>query len=104
MAFAVIHTGGKQYKVAVGDSIKVEKLADKNPGDEVVFDMVLLKDDGTNTIIGAPYIAGATVKATYEAHGRNKTVEVVKYKQKSRYFKKNGHRQPWSQVKIEKIA
>ncbi len=103
MAFAVIHTGGKQYKVAAGDSIKVEKLADKAPGDQVVFDKVLLVDDGTTTTVGAPYINGVSVKATYEAHGRNATVEVIKYKQKSRYFKKNGHRQPWSKVKIDSI-
>ena len=101
MEFAVIHTGGKQYKVSTGDTVKIEKIkGDFKVGDKIVFDKVLLVEDGKDTTIGAPYLATAKVEATLEEVGRNKTVEVIKYKQKSRYFKKNGHRQPWFKVEI----
>lgn len=108
MSFAVIHTGGKQYKVAVGDSVKIEKIkpttqADLKVGDKVTFDKVLLVDDGKTTSIGTPFVASATVDATLEKISRYKTVDVIKYKQKSRYFKKNGHRQPYFEVKITSI-
>lgn len=103
--FAVIETGGKQYQVMAGDVISVEKLGDDlKEGDKVVFDKVLLVDDGSNTTIGNPYISGAKVEATFQEAGRAPKVTVIKYKQKSRYFKKNGHRQPFSKVKIEKIG
>lgn len=101
--FAVIHTGGKQYKVSVGDVVTIEKLEAVKVGDKVTFDKVLLTDNGKETIVGAPYIAGAKVTGTLEAEGRNKTVDVIHYKQKSRYFKKYGHRQPFIKVKIEAL-
>ena len=100
--FAVIKTGGKQYIVSPGQKLKIEKL-DKKDGDEVVFDEVLLTVDGKDTIVGMPHVTGSKVEATLDEIGRNKTVEVIKYKQKSRYFKKNGHRQPWFKVKIAEI-
>ena len=101
MEFAVIHTGGKQYKVSKGDVVKIEKIiGDFKVGDKIVFDKVLLVEDGKDTTIGTPYISEASVEATLKEVGRNKTIEVVKYKQKSRYFKKNGHRQPWFKVEI----
>jgi len=104
MEFAVIHTGGKQYKVSKGDVVKIEKIkGDFKVGDKIVFDDVLLVEDGKDTKIGTPYIATAKVEATLDSVGRNKTVDVVKYKQKSRYYKKNGHRQPWFKVKIDAI-
>ncbi len=104
MEFAVIHTGGKQYKVAVGDSLKVEKLKGEfKAGDKVTFDKVMLVDNGTDTSIGTPYIDGAKVEAIFEKAGRAQKVMVIRYKQKSRYFKKNGHRQPYFQVKISAI-
>lgn len=106
-AFAVIETGGKQYRVSVGDSIKIEKLKDKEykEGDVVTFDKVLLVDDGNDvTDIGTPYIASAKVSGILSEIGRAPKVTVIKYKQKSRYFKKNGHRQPFFKVKIDKIA
>ena len=104
MEFAVIQTGGKQYKVSVGDIITIEKLNDTSKvGDAVVFDKVLLVDDGANTTIGTPTIAKAEVKGTITAIGRDAKVVVIKYKQKSRYFKKNGHRQPHFKVKIDAI-
>ncbi len=99
--FAVIATGGKQYKVSVGETVDIEKIKGEfKEGDKITFDKVLLVDDGSNTTIGTPYIAGAAVSATLEKIGRAAKVMVIKYKQKSRYFKKNGHRQPFFKVKI----
>ena len=103
MEIAVIETGGKQYKVAVGDSIKVEKLSDtQKVGDKVTFDKVLLVD-GEKTSIGSPYVAGSKVEATVEKIDRAEKLIVLKYKAKSRYQKKNGHRQHFVQVKIDSI-
>ncbi|MFA6554072.1 MAG: 50S ribosomal protein L21 [Candidatus Paceibacterota bacterium] len=104
MEFAVIQTGGKQYSVSKGDVISIEKLSDtQKEGDKIVFDKVLLVDDGKNTTIGTPFIEKASVKATVVKIGREPKVVVVHYKQKSRYFKKNGHRQPFVQVKIDAL-
>lgn len=104
MEIAVIETGGKQYKVAPGTSIKIEKLSDTQAvGDKVTFDKVLLID-GDATKIGAPYIDGAKVEATVEEIGRHDKVIVLKYRAKSRYQKKNGHRQLFVKVKIDSIA
>jgi len=101
--FAIIETGGKQYKVAQGDSLKVEKL-DSAGKAEVTFDKVLLIADGDKVKVGTPYLEGATVTAKFEQEGRDKKVVVVHYKAKVREHKKAGHRQPFTQVKIEKIA
>lgn len=102
--FAVIFTGGKQYKVAVGDVLKVEKIdGEYKAGDKVIFDKVLLVDNGTDTTVGTPYIKNATVESLFQRFGKGKTVSVVKYKQKSRYLKRNGHRQPFIEVKISSI-
>jgi len=104
MEFAIIETGGKQYTVSKGDMIAVEKLSGTHKeGDSVVFDKVLLVDDGKNTTIGTPYISNASVKGTISKIGRAQKITVVHYKQKSRYFKKNGHRQPFFKVKIEAV-
>lgn len=103
--FAVIETGGKQYRVWEGDTIRVEKLQNSKEGEKVTFDKVLLVDDGNGvTDIGTPYISGAKVLGSVVEVGRGQKVVVIKYKQKSRYFKKNGHRQPFTKVKIEKIG
>jgi len=103
--FAVFATGGKQYRVSVGDSVKIEKIiGEYNEGDKLTFDNVLLVDNGsTDTTIGTPFIKGASVNATLKKIGRYKTIDVIKYKQKSRYFKKNGHRQPYFEVQIDSI-
>ena len=83
MKFAVINTGGKQYKVAEGDVLKVEKISDDlKVGDKVVFDQVLLVDDGSTTKIGTPTLAGVKVEAVLKEIGRNQKVVVIKYKQK----------------------
>jgi len=105
MSFAIIETGGKQYRVSDGDMLTVEKLpGEYKEGDSVIFDKVLLFDDGNTTKIGTPYIKNATVEALFLKDGKAKKVTVIKYKQKSRYFKKRGHRQPFTKVKISKVA
>jgi large subunit ribosomal protein L21 len=102
--FAVIATGGKQYKVSEGGLVSVEKIkGDYKKGDKLSFDKVLLVDDGKDTTIGTPYIKGAKVDAEIVEIGRARKVMVVKYKQKSRYLKRNGHRQPFFKVKIISI-
>jgi len=104
MSFAVIQTGGKQYKVAVGDEIAVEKISgDVKVGDKIELDTVVLTDDGTTTVLGAPFIKGSTVSATITESGRLDKVLIVRYRQKSRYHKKNGHRQPFMTLKIDSI-
>lgn len=104
MEFAVIKTGGKQYKVSEGTVVNIEKIKGEfKKGDKVSFDQVLLVDDGKDTTIGTPYIKGAKVEAEIVAIGRARKVLVVKYKQKSRYLKRNGHRQPFFKVKILSI-
>ena len=104
--FAVFTTGGKQYRVTVGDLVKIEKLSDTNKeGDKLTFDKVLLVDDGASEVtIGTPFIEGAKVEATLNKIARYKTIDVIKYKQKSRYFKKYGHRQPYFEIKIDSIT
>jgi large subunit ribosomal protein L21 len=98
--YAIIATGGKQYKVSEGDVLKVEKL-NAAQGDTVTFDQVIaVSDNGLK--VGAD-VANATVSATVVSEGKGKKVIVYKYKRKTGYHKKNGHRQPYTQVKIEKI-
>jgi large subunit ribosomal protein L21 len=106
MEIAIIETGGKQYTVAKGDLIRIEKLpavkgVEHKEGDKIVFDKVLLTDDGKDTTIGTPYIEKAKVTGTIAKISRAQKVTVIHYKQKSRYFKKAGHRQPYFAVKIE---
>ncbi len=104
MEFAVIKTGGKQYKVSKGTLVSIEKIkGEYTKGDKISFDKVLLVDDGKDTTIGAPYITGAKVDAEIVEIGRSRKVLVMKYKQKSRYLRRNGHRQPFFKVKITDI-
>lgn len=101
--FAVIATGGKQYKVSVGDLVKIEIMPGEHKiGDTITFGEVLLIGGDTSKI-GTPHVSGSSVSAELVAIGRAQKVTVIKYKQKSRYFKKNGHRQPYFQVKITAI-
>jgi len=106
--FAVIQTGGKQYKVSKGGFLSIEKIKreDKKEyekGDKLSFDKVLLVDNGKDTTIGTPYITGAKVDAEIVEIGRARKILVIKYKQKSRYLRRNGHRQPFFKVKITSI-
>ncbi|MCE9549305.1 50S ribosomal protein L21 [Candidatus Nomurabacteria bacterium] len=104
MEFAVIQTGGKQYKVSKDSVLSIEKIkGEYSKGDKISFDKVLLVDDGKDTTIGTPYITGAKVNAEIMEIGRARKVLVMKYKQKSRYLRRNGHRQPFFKVKITSI-
>ena len=98
--YAIIATGGKQYKVSEGDVIKVEKIAGE-AGDSVTFDEVVAIS-GDSLLVGAD-VAKSSVSATVMEQGRGKKVIVYKYKRKTGYLKKNGHRQAYTQVKIDKI-
>lgn len=110
MELAVIKTGGKQFVVQKGDIITIEKLGrgiatqDLKKGDALVFDEVLMTDDGTTLNLGTPLVKGAKVAATVFAVGRAKKIDVVKYKAKSRYLKRRGHRQPFIKVKIDAVS
>ncbi len=99
--YAIIETGGKQVKVEEGQEIYIEKL-DANEGDQVNFDKVLLVG-GNDVKVGAPYVEGATVTAKVEKQGRAKKIIVYKMKAKKNYRRKQGHRQPYTKVVIEKI-
>ncbi|MBU2101198.1 50S ribosomal protein L21 [Patescibacteria group bacterium] len=101
--FAVIETGSKQYRVAVGQKIKVEKLETEESG-MYVFDKVLLIDDEKDTKIGTPYIDKATVEAKVLGDKRAKKIIIFKYRPKKRYRKKAGHRQPYTELEITKIT
>ncbi len=101
--YAVIETCGKQYKVSEGDVVFVEKL-NVNEGDKVTFDKVLLISDGEKVKIGTPTVKNAKVEATVVGHGKAKKVLVYKYKAKKNERKTQGHRQPFTKIKIEKIS
>lgn len=100
--YAIIATGGKQYKVSEGDVIRIEKLG-LAEGETVKFDKVLMVSADGNLKVGNPYVAKASVTATVAGEGKGKKVVVYKYKPKTTYHKKQGHRQPYTEVKIEKI-
>ena len=100
--YAIIQTGGKQYRVSEGDVIVVEKLA-AQAGETVAFDEVLTVVEDGSVKIGQPVIAGAKVTGTVVEHGKGKKIRIFKYKSKSNYRKRQGHRQPFTKVTIEKI-
>lgn len=100
--FAIIEIGGKQYKVSPGDRLKVEKL-EAAEGESVSFDKVLLTADGEKVVIGSPYIIGAVVGGKVLKQGRGKKIIVFKYSSKTRYRKKKGHRQYFTEVEIASI-
>ena len=102
MKFAVIKTGGKQYKVAEGDTLKVEKLATAEG--EVTFDQVLLYADGDDITVGKPFIPSATVTAKIVEEAKDKKKIVFRFKAKTRRRKKKGHRQIQAKIQIEKIS
>ena len=101
LMYAIIATGGKQYKVAEGDVIRVEKLG-AEAGEKYTFNEVLVVN-GEDVKVGKPFVDGASVEASVIGDGRAKKVTVYKYKRKSGYHKKNGHRQAFTEVKIDKI-
>jgi len=102
MAFAVIETGGKQYKVSAGEKVKIEKL-EVAEGADVSFDKVLLLVDGDNVQIGTPYIQGAKIGSRVVRQDRAEKIIVFKYHSKTRRRKKKGHRQPFTEVLISNL-
>jgi large subunit ribosomal protein L21 len=101
--YAVIKSGGKQYKVAPGEKLKVEQLA-AEVGAEVVLDQVLMVGDGDTIRLGQPVVAGATVKATVVGHGRGDKVTIFKMRRRKHYQRHQGHRQNYTELKIESIV
>ena len=100
--YAIIETGGKQYKVEQGAELYIEKLP-QTAGESVTFDRVLLVSKDGSVVVGSPTVAGATVTGKVEKQGRGQKIIVFKYKAKKNYHKKQGHRQPFTKVVIESI-
>ena len=100
--YAVIKTGGKQYKVEEGDTLRVEKL-DAEEGGELSLDEVLMVADGENISVGTPLVAGASVAANVQSHGRGAKIKVVKFKRRKHHRKQMGHRQSYTELKITGI-
>ncbi len=101
--YAVISTGGKQYKLAQGDVCRVEKL-DAEEGASVEIDKVLMIADGDNINIGTPFVDGGKVTATVKSHGRAKKVEIMKFKRRKHHQKKTGHRQYYTEIEVTAIS
>jgi len=100
--YAVIATGGKQYRVEAGSVLRIEKLA-AEPGTEVKFDQVLLVGSGESVKVGAPLLGGASVSATVEKHGQGDKVSVVKFRRRKHYLRMKNHRQKYTEIKVTGI-
>lgn len=100
--YAIVETGGKQYRVSPGSTLRIEKV-DGDRGGRVVLDKVLAVSDGESLTIGAPYVQGAVVKGTIVRQGKERKILVFKYRAKTNYRKRYGHRQAFTEVKIESI-
>ena len=101
--YAVIQTGGKQYRVSEGDILRIEKLG-ADEGVEMELDKVLMIADGDNIKVGAPYVEGGKVLATVRSHGRSKKVNIVKFRRRKQYLKRQGHRQSYTELQITGIS
>lgn len=101
--YAVIRTGGKQYRVTEGDVLRIEKL-DAEPGSTYEFTDVLLVGDGENVTVGRPLVEGGRVTATVEEQGKLDKVDIVKFRRRKGYLRMKGHRQPYTQVKVTGIS
>ena len=101
--YAVIKTGGKQYRVSEGETLRIETL-DANEGDSVDFDQVLMVGEGEDVRIGAPLLEGGKVTATVKAHGRGKKVEIIRFRRRKHHMKRMGHRQNYTEVEITGIT
>ena len=100
--YAVIQTGGKQYRVSAGDKVRVEKLIAEE-GDAIELDKVLMIGDGESVTIGTPYVAGGKVTATVTAQGRAKKVKIIKFRRRKHHMKRQGHRQWYTELAITDI-
>ena len=101
--YAVIATGGKQYRVQEGDTIRVEKL-DADEGVSVDLDQVLMVGSGEDVAIGSPYVEGSKVTAEIKSHGRAKKIEIIKFKRRKHHYKHMGHRQSYTELEIKQIT
>jgi large subunit ribosomal protein L21 len=101
--YAVIATGGKQYRVSEGTVLRVEKLA-ADPGSNVEFDQVLLVGEGDNVKVGSPYLSGSKVIATVQGHGKGDKVRIVKFRRRKHYLRQGTHRQPYTEIKVTSIV
>ncbi|AUM01459.1 50S ribosomal protein L21 [Zoogloeaceae bacteirum Par-f-2] len=101
--YAVIKTGGKQYRVAAGEKIKVEQIP-ADVGSEITIDQVLMVGEGESVKIGTPVVPGASVKASVLAHGRHDKVKIFKMRRRKHYQKRQGHRQNYTEIRIEAIS
>ena len=100
--YAVVRTGGKQYRLGIGDSVKVEKLPNE-VGNIVELSQILMVSDGGEVKVGTPLVTGASVKAQIVGHGRNKKIRVFKMKRRKKYRRTQGHRQAFTQLKVTEI-
>ncbi len=101
--YAVVKTGGKQYRVVAGDKLKVEQIP-ADVGAEVILDQVLMVGEGESVRLGQPILSGATVKATVVSHGRGEKVKIFKMRRRKHYQKHQGHRQGYTELKIDAIV
>ena len=104
VAYAIIRTGGKQYRVSPGDVVRVPSLAGKNAGDTIEFDEILVSGDDEGLRIGTPVVEGIRVTATIVRNGRAPKIIVYKYKRRKQYKRTHGHRQGFTEVKIDSVA
>nr|VFK27116.1 MAG: LSU ribosomal protein L21P [Candidatus Kentron sp. MB]VFK31420.1 MAG: LSU ribosomal protein L21P [Candidatus Kentron sp. MB]VFK75474.1 MAG: LSU ribosomal protein L21P [Candidatus Kentron sp. MB] len=100
--YAVVKTGGKQYRVQVGSNLRVEKLVAEE-GTEITLDKVLMVGSGENITVGAPYIEGGSISAKVKAHGRGKKIRVIKFKRRKGYRRTQGHRQSFTELEVTGI-
>lgn len=101
--YAVIKTGGKQYRVKEGSVLRIEKL-DADAGDKIEFDQVLLVGEGSDVKVGAPLVAGSKVEATVQSQGRTRKIDVVKFKRRQNYQRLRGHRQAFTEIRVTGIV
>lgn len=101
--YAVVKSGGKQYKVAAGDKLRVERL-DSAEGDTVELDSVLMIADGEALKVGTPYVQGGKVSAVVKSHGRGKKIEIIKFRRRKHHRKQMGHRQSYTELEITSIS
>ena len=101
--YAVIKTGGKQYRVVAGEKLKIEQIP-ADVGAEIIIDQILMVGEGESVKVGAPLVSGASVKATVLAHGRHDKVQIFKMRRRKHYQKHQGHRQNYTQIRIDGIS